>query len=891
MSLLCRAVLLVVLISILLIIVNDRTENMQEQSEPASIYQLVDGETYLHRAIRRGDQSATGKYIARYQADFDKIKDYLSVKYKWNPDDRVWLRKYNMIAVSEQQGRTCKELERSSMKDGDLEIAVFVILTTPIDGEDVAVIHPDGNNRLGIFKMVRELLPNGILSWSYTSILQVTNEGDETFIEVAAAQGRINVISQLYELGADLSLPDHCPLMAACSTVYKDSIRWLLTEHFDHFDCTRRNSYNINAFLVLVQEGDVEMMDFVLKKMILYRQKNYNETESEAFQNIFHYEDKASSLSSVGLARDGPILDKMGEYVSHYKLDLSYQWQRITILLDLMRRDVAVDYCWSEIRKNPKLLGMIDCNGDTVLQGLIRMGKVDVLPEIYQSHPEVKEFFENDRGINLLKDMLIYHKVDLAAFILEKHAQFLSKDLESLRKNVLLSNYQYNTDFYEKNGDLLVKHFPMYATEISEAREKAKERTAEHYHQKEFSDFNLEFTESTITAKDETQSLSAIRGILGLTLLHYAVDKDNTFWFVQLLESGCDINATDDEGNLPIHFVRSLEMFNLIIEKHPDGTALVHRTNNYGHTVLHKVCSLRLNKERFSALLEKVIECGANVNQLTKLGESALFMIGGPAGLEVLQKYNIDFEVVNNAGDNALSYHLRFNGCMAQALLPIMTKLSSFKDHAPKYLQRFLSYNQGTFSYYFQSFFEENPEATKAMFDSLFEYSAAEASRMFFQSCYSANTFLVEKFLEFDYDLDYNFISDDGSTPIMALCGYSQCPNNNLMRQLLTKGVNLEHRNQKGKTALLVLSSGMRPGDRNCHDAESVRLLLEHGAPINSTDEDGNTALHYAFRDENWELAELLLGHGADVLSKNSEGKIPLEMTSDKNRHIFQFMQ
>ncbi|XP_001664079.2 uncharacterized protein LOC5578868 [Aedes aegypti] len=498
----------------------------EEQSEVTNIYQLVDGETNLHCAIRNGDQNLIDKYIAGYQADFNNIKDYLMEKYQWNVDDRIWLRKYNLIAVGEEQCKTCKELEKSATKDGDMEKAVFVVLQTPVDNEKVAVIHPDNNNRLKLCKMMRDLLPNGILSWNYTSVLRVTNEGDETFIELAASQGRIDVISRLLELGADLSFPDHCPLLAACSTVSKETIRWLLTEHFDHFDCTQRNSYNINAFLVLIQEGDAEMMDYVLEKMIIYRQKYYNETESEAFERIFHYEHKASSLSSVGLARAGPVLDKIGEYVTNYKLDLSYQWQRVTILICLMLRDIAVDYCWSEIRKNPKLLGLLSYNGTTVLQELIAMEKVDGLPQIYQTHPEVKQFFENEHGINLLRDMLIYSKHVSAVFILENHADYLFKDIDSLRKNILVRN----PAFYETNGTLLSKYFPMFERDIDEARKKTSERYPVNYSHLDFGSSNLEFNESTIIVKDETQSLNTIRGAYGLTLLHYAVDKDNKTW-------------------------------------------------------------------------------------------------------------------------------------------------------------------------------------------------------------------------------------------------------------------------------------------------------------------------------------------------------------------------
>ncbi|XP_062699341.1 uncharacterized protein LOC115269854 [Aedes albopictus] len=857
-----------------------------------NIYQPVKGGTYLHCAIRKGNQELIDKYLRGYRDDFDKIKCYLAEKYQWNAEDKIWLRKYNLIAVGEEQGKICKELEQSSVKDDDLENAVFVVLQTAIDGEEVAIIHPDTSNRLKLCKTVRELLPNGVLSWSYTGAQKEPYQKGETFVELAASLGKNSIISQLCELGAPLSIPDHCPLLAACSTFRKDTIRWLLTEHFDHFDCTQRNSYQMNAFLALMQKNDAQIIDYVLKKMINYRQKYFNESESEAFEKIFHYENpELSCLSSLTHLRNGPLRDQVEEYIVHYKLDLSYQWENVTILVCLMCRNIAVEYCWSEIRKNPNLLGLIAYGETTVLHEFIRIKKLQVLPEIYQSHPEIKQIFENERGINLLREMLFSKCLESAEFIMENHKDFLLDNLDQVRKNVALCSYN-TKEFYEDHAELLTKHFPMLAGEIEEARRRDPDIYPGYDLEVAFHKFNLEFEESLVKAKDETQPLSTIRGLKGLTLLHYTVDKDNKTWFVQLLESGCDIDALDDEGNLPIHYVRSLEMFNLILDKHPDGPSLVHRTNSDGFTVLHKVCSLRMERKPLSALLEKVIECGADVNQLTTYGDSAAFMIGSCTGLDILRKHNIDLEVVNDEGDNALDRHIcNRNVCMGNVLLPLMHKMPSFKDHAHKYLAPFLASNRDFFSCDYQPFLEENPETTKIIFDSLFKHSREEASRLFGRACGSAHIFITEKFLEFDYDLDYNYKDDYDYTPIIGLCSYMERPNVHLMRQLLRKGVDLEHRNHWGRNALLVLVHGFRSARWYGHDVGSVQLLLDHGAQINGTDSDGNTSLHYAFTNEDWELVEMLVTNGADLSMKNKEGKTPLEVTSYMGQELFKFMK
>ncbi|XP_062550827.1 uncharacterized protein LOC134215715 [Armigeres subalbatus] len=867
------------------------TEDEEKRKLPSTnIYRPVTEGTQLHRAIRKGDQTLIDKYLATYQEGFDKIRNYLQEKYQWNGEDRIWLRRYNLIAVGEEQCNACKELEKSCARDGNLEKAVFILLTVPVDGEEVAVIHPDSSNRLKVCKIVRTLLPNGFLSWNYTGSHEKSYQKKETFIELAASIGRNDIITRLYEQGAELSIPNHCPLMAACSTLRKDTICWLLTEHFDHFDCTQRNSNQMNAFLTLMSKQDVELLDYVLLKMISYRQKYYHEDKAEAFKKIFHYENtELSSLSSLIHLRKGPMREKIAEYISHYKLDLSYQWENVTILICLMCRNIAVDYCWSEIRKNPKLLGMVSYGETTVLHEFIHSGKLDNLPEIYHDHPEVKQFFETKRGFNLLKEMLYSKRLESVVFIMEHHAEYLLSNLDTLKENLLWSN---DKDFYEENGDVILKYFPMLAEEIEAARNKDPDLYPGYDLILAFHKFQLEFDESSIKSKVETPSLSAIRGTKGLSLLHYAVDKDNTSWFTQLLESGCDIDATDDEGNLPIHYVRSLKMFNLIIENHPEGVSLVHRTNAEGYTVLHKVCSLYMERKPLCELLERVIECGANVHALTNHNESAVFMIGNCDALSVLRKHNIDLEVVNDDGDNALDCHLRNrNVCMGNALLPLMNTKPSFKDHAHKYLSCFLVSNRDFFSCDYQPFLENNPETTKIIFDSVFEHSREEASRLFNRACCSAHIFIAEKFLEFDYDLDYDYKGDCDYTPIIGLCSYMERPNIHLMRQLLKKGVDLDCRNEWGCNALLMLTDRMRSARWYGHDVGSVQLLLDHGAQINGTDSDGNTALHYAFKNNDWELVEMLVENGADLLIRNKEGKIPLENASYMNRELFKFMK
>ncbi|MCE2543459.1 MAG: ankyrin repeat domain-containing protein [Acidobacteria bacterium] len=59
-------------------------------------------------------------------------------------------------------------------------------------------------------------------------------------------------------------------------------------------------------------------------------------------------------------------------------------------------------------------------------------------------------------------------------------------------------------------------------------------------------------------------------------------------------------------------------------------------------------------------------------------------------------------------------------------------------------------------------------------------------------------------------------------------------------------------------------------------DADAVRTLLNGGADPNAPEADGSTALHWAARVDNVELADLLLAGGADVSASNTFGVPPL---------------
>src|SRR5688500_19609126 len=60
----------------------------------------------------------------------------------------------------------------------------------------------------------------------------------------------------------------------------------------------------------------------------------------------------------------------------------------------------------------------------------------------------------------------------------------------------------------------------------------------------------------------------------------------------------------------------------------------------------------------------------------------------------------------------------------------------------------------------------------------------------------------------------------------------------------------------------------------------AVRALLQQKADVNGRQIDGTTALHWAVRGDDLEMADLLMRAGANVSAANREGVRPLQLAA-----------
>ncbi|HEX4229880.1 MAG TPA: ankyrin repeat domain-containing protein [Bryobacteraceae bacterium] len=118
--------------------------------------------------------------------------------------------------------------------------------------------------------------------------------------------------------------------------------------------------------------------------------------------------------------------------------------------------------------------------------------------------------------------------------------------------------------------------------------------------------------------------------------------------------------------------------------------------------------------------------------------------------------------------------------------------------------------------------------------------------------------------------------SGDGWTPLHLAAFFGH---DDLVEALLDRGASIEARstNAMKNTPLHAASAGR-------HIA-TLRLLLEHGANANATQEGGWTALHAAAQNGDRETSELLLAHGAHVHARAGNNQCALDLALTKGHH------
>lgn len=146
------------------------------------------------------------------------------------------------------------------------------------------------------------------------------------------------------------------------------------------------------------------------------------------------------------------------------------------------------------------------------------------------------------------------------------------------------------------------------------------------------------------------QSDVDVRGGMGKTALHIAVDMKSVGIVKRLCDAGCALDICDDEGYTPFH--RAVEggdiaLFSFLLKR----GVRVDTKNNHGFTPFLSAC-----KKGMFLFLEPLLKNGVNVNEVGSLGETGLYMasaMGHGRTVLTLLKCGADPYVKSKAGGTA----------------------------------------------------------------------------------------------------------------------------------------------------------------------------------------------------------------------------------------------
>ncbi|MDE1151371.1 MAG: ankyrin repeat domain-containing protein [Micavibrio sp.] len=128
---------------------------------------------------------------------------------------------------------------------------------------------------------------------------------------------------------------------------------------------------------------------------------------------------------------------------------------------------------------------------------------------------------------------------------------------------------------------------------------------------------------------------------------------------------------------------------------------------------------------------------------------------------------------------------------------------------------------------------------------------------------------------------DVNAKTDDNlSSPIHAAAA---CNNEQILIQLLHSHarVNLA---KAGDTTPVMTAA-------RANATRTLAILLQHGAPHTTLDDDGNAALHIATSSSRMEAAQTLIDNGADINLRNRDGHTPLMLAArERNLKAYKFL-
>ncbi|MBW5397594.1 ankyrin repeat domain-containing protein, partial [Brachyspira pilosicoli] len=391
-----------------------------------------------------------------------------------------------------------------------------------------------------------------------------------------------------------------------------------------------------------------------------------------------------------------------------------------------------------------------------------------------------------------------------------------------------------------------------------------------------------------------------IRDTEGDTALYYSIEHnsrgqknetENAIKILNLLiKYGADVNTKNDKGTslldvsyrISQSFDKNKEMFKILVENgfdleskinddSSDYTPLMiavykedydmvkylldkganpNASNNENKTAL--MIAIANNNFDISKLL---IQQGANINTQDEYGYTALMraaMIGSYEMVKFLLENGADANTKDNYGNTVLYHNIRYCHYEEEGL-----------EDAKKIFNLLIKYGADV---------NTKDNYGGSLLNTAYSFSGLPPNREMFKVLVE-NGFDLESRIKGgeDYPPDYDY------TPLMIAALRNDY---DMVKFLVEKGANINAKTHSEYSSLetpLLLSLDYEHIESRYDENSSVaEYLINNGADINVTNEDGETPLMYASKLHNIKVIELLIQKGADINAFNNYGNTAL---------------
>lgn len=447
-----------------------------------NVYRTVrGGETALHVAIANGHREIYDALVGVYERDFGVIERSLREKYGWSGGNRFWFKEKIAVATTEEQcERTVGLGDSSGLVRLEEDEVRMVLLKIVEETPRVVVLRVGDVNRKSVDSLLGYLSPNGFLTWGSSE----ANGKCRSLLEFAVSCGDVQLVRRLVASGADPAQRGsamNTPLMEACRKNNMTMIKLFLEDYADQLNPTDTNRVGESVLTFVLQHGDAESFSYVLNKVIEYRKCNYHESDSEAFNKSFRYDNPSwPEVSIWSMVGDHLKTADLVPYLERFEYDVSFRAGYTIMLMDMITRHAARNFYQSEIRKKPELLELMDQDGCNVVHCLMWSNELTFLRELYGSRGEqCRMLFENEKGaVITVASVLSHENNDVLRFLFEHHLEYL-RSIADMVMDSFFEEDLLHEKLFDEPLHIWVEHLPEMESRVTELENKVAEQELE----------------------------------------------------------------------------------------------------------------------------------------------------------------------------------------------------------------------------------------------------------------------------------------------------------------------------------------------------------------------------------------------------------------------------